>query len=408
MQRRQLRRNRTIATGLLLTMAAVFLATGAVPEPGFWTALIHAVAEAGVVGGLADWFAVTAVFRQPLGLPIPHTAIVPRNKNRIGEGLGAFLERHFLTDALLLSKLRAIDPARRLAIWITSPGHADAVADRVTRLLPHIVHALDDEEIRVFTAGALGEQIRTVDAAPLLSRGIGLLTAGGYHEAILDRMIEYGLDFIERNGERLELAAASGERRRWWMPKAVDQQIAHTLLQGLEDLLHDLQQPGHNARKKLLNAIDELARDLAVSPEQRARVEEAKLRLLAHPDVQAWLASVWDQMRDATLADVANPSSKTRHAIATAVASVGRSLLADEHMRERLNGFFEMVVLGVLPWRSELAHFIAEVVRRWDERALVERMELTLGPDLQYVRITGTLVGGFIGCVLFLVSQAFP
>jgi uncharacterized membrane-anchored protein YjiN (DUF445 family) len=407
MQRRALRRNRAIATGLLVTMAALFAGTAAVPQPGFWTSLLHATAEAGVVGGLADWFAVTALFRHPLGLPIPHTAIVPRSKRRIGEGLAAFLERHFLTEELLVSKLRALDPARRLAEWLVAPGHAEAVAERLTALLPPLIHAMEDDEIRAFVAKAVGKQLRDIDVAPLLGRAIALLTAGGYHQAVIDRAVELGLDFLENHGERLELAAGSGERRRWWMPKAVDQQIARALLKGLRELLEDLRWPDSNARAKLLRAIDEVARDLVISAEQRAKVEEAKLRLLDLPEVQQWLGSIWDRARDLLLADLASPSSRTREAVATALASAGRMLLADPSMRERLDRAIESAAIQLLPWRRELVRFIAEVVDRWDERVLVERMELTLGADLQYVRMTGTLVGGAAGCLLFLLSLAF-
>jgi uncharacterized membrane-anchored protein YjiN (DUF445 family) len=274
-------------------------------------------------------------------------------------------------------------------------------------LLPPAITAVEDEEIRAFTAKAVGKQLRDVDVAPLLGRGIALLTAGGYHEAVIDRVIELGLAFLDQHGERLELAAGSGERRRWWMPKAVDRQIARALLKGLHDLLEDLRRPDRNARAKLLRAIDEVARDLVVSPEQRAKVEEAKLRLLDRPEVQQWLGSMWDRARDLVLADLASPSSRTREALTTALASAGRMLLADPSMRERLDRAIESATVQVLPWRRELVRFIAEVVHRWDERMLVERMELTLGADLQYVRMTGTLVGGAAGAILFLLSLAF-
>jgi uncharacterized membrane-anchored protein YjiN (DUF445 family) len=407
MQRRALRRNRTVATGLLLTMAAVFVATATVRDAGFWTALLHAVAEAGVVGGLADWFAVTAVFRHPLGLPIPHTAIIPRSKIRIGEGLGAFLERHFLTEELILSKLRALDVASRIGVWLAAPGRAETLATRAVGLAPSLIRAVDDAEIRAFTARALGRQLREIDVAPLLETAVTLMTAGGYHTAVLDRGVDFAIDYLDRNAERLELAAGERERerRRWWIPRAVDRQIARALLRGLKELLHDLQQPDSKARRRLLGAIDELARDLATSPERRAKVEAAKLRLLGQPEVQQWLGSIWDQARDLVLADLASPESKTREGLATALASAGRTLLADASIRERVNGAAEAAVLRLLPWRRELAQFIAEVVRRWDERILVERMELAVGADLQYVRITGTLVGGSIGCVLFLLSS---
>jgi uncharacterized membrane-anchored protein YjiN (DUF445 family) len=403
-QRQTLRRNRAIATGLLLTMVGGFVATGLVREPGFWIQLLHAVTEAGVVGGLADWFAVTAVFRRPLGLPIPHTAIVPRSKERIAEGLGGFLERHFLTEELVLAKLRAFDPIHRLAAWMAAPGHADAVADRLVQLLPSAMTALDDEELRAFAARALAEQLREIDVASLLARGIGLMEEGGYHEAVLDRALGFALDFLDEHGDTLELTA-TGTKRRWWMPKAVDRQIARVLVRGARDLLEDLQDPRHETRQRLLQAIDEFARDLLRSPDQRARVERAKLSLLAHPDIQRWLSQAWDRVRDLTLADVASPDSKTRRAIATALASGSRTVLADAQMRGRLDAALERAVLVALPWRRELARFIAEVIRRWDERMLVERLELVVGGDLQYVRMTGTIVGGIIGCLLFLVAQ---
>jgi uncharacterized membrane-anchored protein YjiN (DUF445 family) len=406
-QRRALRRNRLVATALLVGMASVFVATSAVPDGGFWTRLIHAVAEAGVVGGLADWFAVTAVFRRPLGLPIPHTAVVPRNKARIGEGLGAFLERHFLNEELVLTKLRDFDPAQRLARWLADPRNADAIAERAVHLLPHALNALNDEELRSYTARALAAQLRTIDVAPFLGKGVALLTAGGYHEAVIDRGVEVALEFLERNGERLEEAAGSGERRRWWIPKAVDRQIARALIKGLRELLDDLRTHDSRARQKVLRAIDELARDLVVSPERRMNVEATKQQILDRADVQQWLGSVWDEVREFALGDIDSLSSKAREGMAAALASIGRALLADANMRERLNRALETAVADLLPWRSELARFVADVVRRWDERVLVERMELALGADLQYLRITGTLVGASIGCLLFLLSLAF-
>jgi uncharacterized membrane-anchored protein YjiN (DUF445 family) len=403
-QRRALRRNRVAATTLLVGMAATFVATASVGAPGFWIALLHSAAEAGVVGGLADWFAVTAVFRRPLGLPIPHTAIVARNKDRIGEGLGAFLERHFLTDELLLSKLRELDLAQRLARWLAQPANAKTAAEWIMGVLPHLTAPLADEELRKFTGRVLGIRLRDVDLAPLLGKAITLLTAGGYHAAVLDQLLEFASDFLNRNAERLEDAAA-GARRRWWIPAAVNKQIARAILKGVQEMLDDLRRPETNMRRKALAAIDALARDLVSSPEYRAKVEKAKLHLLDRPEIQQWLGAAWDQVRDALHAAFADPSSQTSEWLAAAISSLGRSLLADESMRVRLNGRIEATIAGLLPWRSELARFIAEVVRRWDEKVFVQRMELALGADLQYVRFTGTLVGAAVGCLLFLLSH---
>lgn len=405
-QRRSLRRNRTIATTLLLIMAATFIGTSLVAEENFWVSLIHSAAEAGVVGGLADWFAVTALFRHPLGVPIPHTAIVPRNKNRIGEGLAAFLERHFLTDELVATKLRGLDGAHHLARWLADPDRATALAGQIVRLLPHVAAALDDEELRAFTARSLGVRLRDIDVAPLLGLALRLLTAGGYHAAVLDQVLAMAREFLERNSGNLEQAAAESTRRRWWIPAAVNKGIARAILKGLGEVLEELETADGAMRQRLLGAVATLAADLATSPEYRDKIEAAKHDLLERPEVQAWLGTAWDQLRDLLLADLSSQHSHLHQGLASIFVSVGRSLLANDGMRARLNASFEGAVLRLLPWRTELVRFVAEVVRRWDEKVLVQRMELTLGADLQYVRFTGTLVGAAIGCLLYLLTVA--
>lgn len=404
-QRRALRRNRAAATALLLLMIGVFVATSIVPERGFWLALLHATAEAGVVGGLADWFAITALFRRPLGLPIPHTAILPRSKNRIGEGLGTFLERHFLTEALLVPRLRAFDVAGHAANWLADRQHAEFLTDRFAGVLPHAMAALDDQELRSFTAKAVGLRLRDVDAASLVGKALSVMTTGGYHAAVLDRASELARDFLDQNSAQLAEATAEGPRRRWWIPSAVNKQVARAILKGLRELLGELQVPDGTLRRKALAAIDDVARDLATSPIYRAKFEAAKHELLERPEIQAWLGSVWDEIRESLLADLAASPSHTRDGLATALVSVGRALQADAKMRARLNKLVEGAIIGLLPWRGELARFIADVVRRWDEKALVQRVELALGADLQYVRFTGTLVGAAIGSMLFLVPH---
>src|SRR6266403_3541385 len=190
-QRCGLRRKRVIATVLLAAMAALFIFTTLAPQPGFWILLVRATAEAALVGGLADWFAVTALFRQPLGLPIPHTAILPKNKDRIGEGLATFIERNFLTPEIVRAKLRSIDPARLVADWLSAPANADAVARRLVRIFPHLISAIDDRDFRLFVGESLGRRLAEIELAPLLARGIAVLTGNGFHEILLDRLLDF-------------------------------------------------------------------------------------------------------------------------------------------------------------------------------------------------------------------------
>ncbi|MBV8507761.1 MAG: DUF445 domain-containing protein [Alphaproteobacteria bacterium] len=386
-------------------MAALFISTTLVPQPGFWILLIRATAEAALVGGLADWFAVTALFRQPLGLPIPHTAILPRNKDRIGEGLAIFIERNFLSPDILRTKLRSVDPACLAADWLAMPANAVAVARRLVRMLPHMIDAIDDRDFRVFIGEALGRHLADIELAPLLGRGIVVLMANGFHETLLDRLLDFCREFLEDREEQLYMAAEA-QRRRWWIPKTVNRQIARAIIGGVKELLSNLREPGTPARRNLLREIERLAERLRTSPAYRARVEEAKSRLLEDVEVKAWLDSVWGDAKRVLLADLASRQSCIDQALGAAICSVGHHLRADEAMRKRVNRTIEAMALEVVPWRTGLAQFLIEVVRQWDVSSFTTRVELVVGSDLQYIRINGTLVGGLVGCLLYLLSAA--
>jgi uncharacterized membrane-anchored protein YjiN (DUF445 family) len=404
-QRRGLRRKRLIATALLGAMAALFISTALAPQPGFWILLVRATTEAALVGGLADWFAVTALFRQPLGLPIPHTAILPRNKDRIGEGLAIFIERNFLSPDILRAKLRSIDPARLVADWLSMPVNAEAIARRLVRMLPHMINVVDDRDFRAFIGEAMGRHLADVELAPLLGRAIVVLTANGFHETLLDRSLDFCREFLDEREEQLYMAAQA-QRRRWWIPKAINRQIARAIIGGLKELLSNLREPGTPARRNLLREIERLAEHLRTSPVYRARVEEAKLRLLEDVEVKAWLVSVWGDAKRVLLADFASPQSRIDEALGAAICSLGHHLRADEAMRKRVNRTIQAMALEVVPWRSGLAQFLIEVVHQWDASSFTNRVELVVGSDLQYIRINGTLVGGLVGCFLYLLSVA--
>lgn len=401
-QRRALRRSRLVATGLLLIAAAIFAATGLLKERGFLVSLVHAGAEAALVGGLADWFAVTALFRHPLGLPIPRTAVIPKNKDRIGEGLGQFVERNFLAPSVIAAKLRALTPGRRLALWLAQPAHAQRVADRIVEALPPVVRSLQDRELRDFVARSFREQLREADLAPLVGRTLGLLTASEQYDAFFDRALDAAYDTLNANAERLHTIVA--ERSQWWVPKAIDRHIAENIIAAIEELLAELRTPGSDGRRQFRAAVHGLAENLVQSSEWRQRFNEMKDRLLDHPEVQAWLGAVWDRLRALVLDDLAAEPSRTRQALETAFLSLGRTLAADPAMQQRIDDGIEHLALAVVPWRGEIARLIAEVVHGWDTRTVTERLELAVGSDLQYIRMNGTLIGAIAGCALYLIA----
>jgi uncharacterized membrane-anchored protein YjiN (DUF445 family) len=399
-QLRRLNRSRAVATGMLAIAAAIFALSLTAPSPNAWLLLVRSVAEAALVGGLADWFAVTALFRRPLRLPIPHTAIVPANKVRIGEGLARFLDRNFLTRDLLIPELRALRIADRLADWLADRRNAAAVAGEIAKALPFVLRAVDDSQIKAFLGRALGAQLRNASLGPLAAQIVRILTAAGYHEAVLDSALDYARDFLVRNEE--QLLEAVTERRRRWIPRAINREIARAMLRGAGELIDDLRQPDGAARQGLLAAIDELAEELAAGSELSPGRGDA--RVLRQPELQAWIAASWDKGRDLALADLAAPSSRVRRALALAIASVGETLRTDPGMRERLDAALEAILAEALPWRGELIRVVAEVVRKWEPRAFSDRIELAVGADLQYIRMNGTIVGGLVGGGLYLLS----
>src|SRR5437763_5826707 len=398
----RLRRSRAVATGMLALAAIVFAASLAVPSPGHGILLLRAVAEAALVGGLADWFAVTALFRHPLGLPSPHTAIVPANEDRIGEGLARFLDRHFLTRELLIPELRTVRVAERLAAWLSQRDNAARLAAEIVKALPYMLRAGEDSQLKAFLGRALGAQLRGVALGPVLGQLVRALTAAGYHEAVLDRALDYAREFLVRNQDKLLDAVT--ERRRRWVPRAINREIARAMLSGAAELIDDLRKPEGAARKSLLAQIGAAAGELTGSPDQALTLGRSGAAILRQPEFQAWAAASWQKLRDLLLLDLEAPSSRLRRAIAIAIASVGETLSSDVEMRDRLDAMIEAVVVEALPWREEIIRFVAEVVRRWEPRTFSDRIEAAVGADLQYIRMNGTIVGGLVGGALYLLS----
>ena len=403
-RRKRLRRNRLLATVMLASMGAVFVATRMVPEPGFLTLLIQASAEAGMVGGLADWFAVTALFRHPLGVPIPHTAIIPNNKDRIGRTLGRFVENNFLTPEVLFRKLRQLEVGRRVASWLAAPATAGLIAHSITSALPHLIRSLRSRDLHDFLQRAFGEEFSHADVAPLIGHAIRLLTASGEADVLFDRAIEIAIRWIKDN--RAQLDKLISEHSRWWIPKAIDRRIASAIMDGVTEVLTGLLDPESGARAKFRADLVGIVTDLLNSPEQRQHVNNAARRLFAHPDTRAWLSSIWKELCNAAVDDLAQPDSRLSDALEKPISLVAQTLATDEVMQQHIDDAVERLAYSLISWRTEIGAFIAEVVRSWDTRTLVERLELVVGSDLQYIRMNGTIVGACAGCLIFIAAHA--
>ncbi len=404
-RRRRLRLNRRRATGLLCAMAATYFATHAVDEPGYGVRLLRSAAEGGMVGGLADWFAITALFRRPLGLPIPHTAIVPRSKDRIASALSRFIEENFLTRDVLIRRLRQARVGHRAAEWLSRPKTARALADWMVRSLPPLLRALDSPELQAFAQRTLGRQIADADVAPALGRLVDAVTTSGEADQLFESALDLSADWLDRH--RHDIYRIVHDGTRWWVPRAIDRRIAEAVINGLTELIGRLRQPDSEARAKFRQALRDVVHGLVNSPERRAEVNAAKDRLLAHPDVRNWLASIWQGARNSAIREVEAPSPRAREAIESFIGSLARALASDEAVLAQIEAAVEHVSLTVVAHRADIGAVLADVVRDWDEQSITDRLELTVGSDLQYVRMTGTVVGASVGAGLFLLVSAF-
>src|SRR5215471_3004642 len=386
--RRRLKRNRALAGGLLLLAAALLVATHFVPQPGFTVLLLRAAAEAGIVGGLADWFAVTALFRRPLGLPIPHTAIIPHNKDRIAEALGRFVEVNFLTEETVLKKLRTARAAGRFTRWLAAPETAASIADGVANALPYIVRSLEDSDLQRFAQSTIGEQLKDADAASLIASAIHILGESGEAEILLARAVGIAEGWL--NAHKREIDELVRERTPWWVPRRIDRKIASAIVEGLIDFLAELSDEKSDARRSFKAALARLVDELLHSPAQREAINASKNRILESPEFQAWLGSIWRELSRMVLDDLAGPEPTTRTAIEKATAALGTALAGDAAMQAQIESFIERVAIYLVSWRSEIGLFISEVVKSWDTEVLTERLELVVGSDLQYIRMNGT------------------
>jgi uncharacterized membrane-anchored protein YjiN (DUF445 family) len=403
-RRRRLRLNRTRATGLLCAMAATYFATHAVDEPGYGVRFVRSAAEGGMVGGLADWFAITALFRRPLGLPIPHTAIVPRSKERIASALSRFIEENFLTRDVLIRRLRQARIGHRAAEWLSRPKTAAALAGWIVRSLPPLLRALDSPELQGFAQRTLGRQMTKADIAPALGRLIDAVATSGEADRLFESALDLCADWLRNH--RRDIYNIVHEGTRWWVPRAIDRAIAAAIIDGLSELLSKLREPDSEARRKFREAVHDLVRSLASSPERRDEINAAKDRLLSHPDVRAWVASIWQGALDAALREVEDPTPRAKEAIEGFIGSLARALAGDEGVLAQIEAAVEHICLTVVTRRGDIGTVLADIVREWDEQSITDRLELTVGSDLQYVRMTGTIVGAGVGSGLFLLVSA--
>jgi len=398
---------KVVATGLLVVMAGVFVAARAfeLQYPGL--SYVKSFAEAAMVGGLADWFAVTALFRHPLGLPIPHTAIIPRNKDRIGEALANFLRENFLIPAVVARRMRNIDLAGAAGRFLQTPaGEGNRIRAGASRLIADIFEGLDDERLGGIVKGAISGRIRKMEVSPLLGHALASAINEDRHVPMLEASIRWTARALDANEQ---LIRDMVHKKANWVLKlaGLDAKLADAIIDGLRKLTVEMStDPAHPVRQKIEEALAQLANDLQTRPETRERVESIKEQLLDNKSVSLWLDTLWQKGREAIIKAARNPDAVLAGKLGEVMKSMGTTLESDKRIRAAINQFARRATVGLAAsYGSSIVKLVSETVRGWDARTVTARLEAAVGRDLQYIRINGTLVGGMVGLVLHVLDR---
>jgi uncharacterized membrane-anchored protein YjiN (DUF445 family) len=404
-RRRDLLHMKAVATGLFLAVTVVFVIARLLEDRWPTFGYVRAAAEAGMVGALADWFAVTALFRHPLGIPIPHTAIVPNRKNQLGRGLGTFVQTQFLAPDVLAARLETMDLTRRIGRWLADPEHARRISANAGAVVRGFTEVLDDEDIQHVLEASVVQRLRTTLAAPLAARVVDAAVEGGHHEVLFDNTLKGLARFLDEN--RALLRRKLAEESPWWIPEPIDNRLFRKLFNGVQGFLVEVQeQPDHPLRLQFRAWVADLAQGLRTDPAMIARGETIKSELLEHPDVRAWLSSIWVGTKDSLLTVADDPASVLRQRVEGAVVRAGRTLQDDPALQAKLDHWIGTAVVYVArEYGHEIADLIATTVERWDGAEASRRIELQVGRDLQFIRINGTVVGGLAGLLIYSLGR---
>tara|TARA_R110000796_G_scaffold8843_13_gene28931 strand:+ start:40573 stop:41856 length:1284 start_codon:yes stop_codon:yes gene_type:complete len=391
-----------IATGMLVVMAIIYFTSKSYeavhPALGF----VRAFAEAAMVGGLADWFAVTALFRHPMGIPIPHTAIIPRNKDRIGDTLANFLKDNFLISRLVAQRMRNVDLAGGIGRFLKSPsGGEGRLKFGASRLLGDAIASLDKDRLGSMFKGAVKKQAVGLDIATPMGQILEAVMAEKRHGPLIDSSIRWAYRTLDTNEAVIRniVTDRANAVMRW---TGLDDRVANEVLDGLYKLLADMAaDPDHPVRTKTEESLEQLAAELQRDPELREKVNEWKLEMIENPAIASWLDGIWEQGREALLRAARDPDAALAGQFGDTLIQLGNSLQQDKLLNRQINRFGRRAVIGVVAsYGDNIVKLVSETIRDWDAQTITDRVENAVGRDLQFIRVNGTLVGGLVGLSL--------
>ena len=402
---RDLARMKRLATGLLLAVTAIYIVARLFRDFAPWVGYVEATAEAAMVGALADWFAVTALFRHPLGLKIPHTAIIPNRKSQIAEQFGRFVQENFLSEQVISDKIRAMNLSRQVAVWIVAPKNAEAVAEQLTAGLAGAVRVMNDADIQRMIEQKVADKIRDTSFAPLIGELLTFLTSGRRQQEAMDAAVRIALNLLEDSDEQLREKV--GTETPWWFPSSLDKAVYKKLVRSLSKTLYEMQMDiFHPMRIKLVKMTDQFMEDLKHSQDIRNKEVSIKEDLLNQPALRDFTGTLWQDIKQALLHQGEHPNAELKQTIQKSVIKFGESILEDRALANKIDGWADTSARHLIrTYGHEVADLISGTIDNWDATATTERIELQIGRDLQFIRINGTVVGGLAGLTIHLIAE---
>jgi len=401
-----LRRAKALATGLFVAVAMIFLACRLLRVRYHWLGPVEAFSEAAMVGAIADWFAVTALFRRPLGIPW-HTEIIPRKKEAIGRNIGRFIDENFLSRRVIYMRLRDSALSEQLARWVLRPGNSALVAGELAGFLAGLMKFISDEEVRRFVSGSLlsGNRLAKLDPARWLGAFLGLLMAEGRHHRVFDEALEFLRESLLDN--RDIILDRINRRSYWFIPSFVDKKLFRDIVRMMDDFFDEVAgDPTHEIRVRFNASMRGLAERLKVSKEFRRKVESLVEGLMENPEAREFAGDVWADLRRRGMASLGNPDSTMRGDMERFVVHTAERLLEDKPMQRAMDRMLVRFILYLAgQYRDGISSFVASQIGGWGGREITAKLEQHVGPDLQYIRINGTLIGGLAGVLIWVLAD---
>ncbi|GGR06285.1 membrane protein [Streptomyces netropsis] len=402
-----MRRMKATATGLLAVVAVIYaLAKWAQSSgAGGWAAYVAAAAEAGMVGALADWFAVTALFRRPMGLPIPHTAIIPTKKDQLGVSLGEFVGENFLSGDIVRGRLRAVGIGSRLGAWLAEPEHADRVTAELATALRGALTVLRDSDVQAVVGEAINRRADAQEIAPGLGAMLEKIVTDGGHHRVVDLVCVRAHDWLVEHSDSVMDAVTGGAPG--WTPRFVDRKVGERVYKELLRFVTETRDmPDHPARGAIDRFLADFAQELQSDTDTRERIERLKSEVLGRAEVQDLIASAWSSVRAMMVAAAEDERSELRMRVRASILSLGARMTSDDRLRAKIDGWLEdAAVYVVTTYRDEITLLITDTVASWDPEQTTRKIEAHIGRDLQFIRINGTVVGALAGLGIFTVSR---